>query len=207
MKNIRPLINFYLFVTLLMISVAVPLAHFYVYPVALLAGILAFRIRISLFLKKIFLYMIAGHLSVFVFFYMNEIVFGVTVDLSEQAIIISNLYFRTASAIAAILFYRQINTYRDTLVIMVRHHVPVRIIQIIMIAFRLVQLFYSELLVFAQHFRMRIYRGGRRRYIAVMVKKLFMHFYQQSENVAHYVCLKNLSDDPVIIRRLFHDQT
>lgn len=205
MKNKSPLLNFALFIALVLLSVIIPLAYFYLYFAVLLTCVILFRVSIRRFLKKIFLYMIAGHLSVFVFFYLNECVFGVHVGLSEQAIIISNLYFRTASVILAILFYRQINNYNETLVILVRLHAPARIIQVLMISFRLIQIFYSELIVFARHFRLRIYRCGRWRYTGVMVKKLFIHFFQQTETVAHYVCLKNLNDDPETIRRLFHD--
>lgn len=205
MKTIQPLIHFYLFAGLLLLSAAVPLAYFYIYLFAFLCCVLIFRVRLHRFFKKIFLYLIAGHLSVFLLFFLNEILFGIAVSLNEQAIIVSNLYFRTASAIAAILFYRQINTYRDTLFMLIRHRFPVRMIQILMIAFRLFQVFYSELRVFAQHFRLRIYRVGRWRYAGVMVKKLFIHFYQQAETVAHYHCLKNLDENPAILRRLFHD--
>ena len=206
MKSFRPLINFYLFAALLLLSVVTPLSYFYVYLIALLACVLVYRVRISSFFKKIFLYMIAGHLFVFVFFYLNELLFGAAVALNEQGIIISNLYFRTAAAFASILFYRQINTYRDSVVILLRHRIPVKAVQIIMIAFRLIQIFYAELRVFAQHFSLRIYRGRRWRYTGVMVRKIFIHFFQQAEAVAHYVTLKNLNDDPLILRRLFHDK-
>lgn len=205
MKKPHPLFMFYFFILLLTCSSFAPLRWFWMYFLLIGAGMMIFRIHPKRLWRKTFIYLLAGGLTIFVYFYLDAWLFGKEVGVEEQGWTVLNLYLRMASALAATLWYRESATDRDFLFVLVLHRLPARLILLVMIILRMIRLMIQEFILFSQHFLLRFYRGRKLPHLIPWTKTLFAHFYRQAEVYAHYLCLNNLHHQSDKIRSVFHD--
>ncbi|HPG29389.1 MAG TPA: hypothetical protein PLQ81_01285 [bacterium] len=156
-KNI--LFNFATFACLLLTSSVIPLKYFYLFFVFLAAALMFYKINPFKFAagQKIILFIIIFYLPFFLYFYFDKIIFKTGVDFLMQINIVSNVVLKTSAAILTINFYKKINTFGETLDILIKFRIPVRILLIVVISVRLISLFVTELNNFLRNFKMRVF--------------------------------------------------
>lgn len=198
------LFNFGIFAFLLMTSSVIPLKNFYLFFIFFAAALMFYKINPFEFAanQKIILFIIVFYLPFFLFFYLDEVLCKTGVDFLSQIIIVSNVVLKTSAAILTINLYKKINTFDETLNILIKFRIPVKILLIVVISVRLISLFVTELNNFLRNFKMRVFDADFKTFF-LMIKKILFHFYMKTESYSRYLCLKNLNDNAEILKLVF----
>lgn len=187
--------KFILTVILFFLFVLTPFKYFYI-PVSLFLGVLLlFKINIYSFIYK-HKYLII--IFIFNFFYLllfltDKIYFKNNIELEKQLIIICNFSFRTIFTILLLNFYRIINTFSDTVKILLKFKIPEKTVLILIMFVRFYNIFIEEIHNLVRNYKIKV--NGRKLYI---IKNLLHNFivrvYSRSERYAVYFTLKNFNN-------------
>jgi len=197
-------LNFFILIVFLIIGAVLPLKFLYIFFISLLCFLIIYKIDFIKFLRnqKFILLIFFLNLPLLLYFYLEKILFETGTDFVSQIKIITNLSLRTSAAFLAINFYKKINSFSDTLKILLKIKIPLKLILIIIISIKLMIMFKIELNNFLRNFKLKV-NDHKLKYFFIMVRKILIHFYTQAEKYSCYLSLKNLNNKPEYLKIIF----